>query len=157
MKTKTKTKAKTKSKVVKPQTVLYFAYGSLKRGHWNHHRLNACYYKTFDRAQSDATFVGNATVDGFSLILYAYPFAYPKADSSITGEVYEILPDALVHLDAMEIQAGYSRKTCKAKLEDGRELETFIYVANPDTVKRIRQHNPDIAEGPTWGEGLLVS
>ena len=91
---------------------LLFAYGSLKRGHSNHHELG------------EARFVREArTVPSFALrLLSGYPLLVPGA-SSIRGELFELPSLQVASLDAFEGEP-YQRR--EVELEGGERAIAYL-------------------------------
>ena len=91
---------------------LLFAYGSLKRGHSNHHELG------------EARFVREArTVPGFALrLLSGYPLLVPGA-RSIRGELFELPCSHVPALDAFEGEP-YQRR--EVELEGGARAIAYL-------------------------------
>lgn len=94
-----------------------FVYGTLKRGHHNHHILE----------RHGAKFVGERIVPGFKIDDYsgAFPVAWPDVKANLSGEVYEINTDCLDHLDYLESNGHMYRRT------DLTGEDTFLYVGVP--------------------------
>ncbi|MEO7035690.1 MAG: gamma-glutamylcyclotransferase family protein [Polyangiaceae bacterium] len=91
---------------------MLFAYGSLKRGHSNHHELGA------------ARFVAEAcTVPHYALRLLAgYPLLV-LGTSSICGELFE-LPRA--HIAALDAFEGQSYQRREVELEGGGRAIAYL-------------------------------
>jgi len=103
-----------------PPEIPVFVYGTLKKGLSNHHYLEG----------GNATFLGQAiTKKRFALYADLYPYVYPKeAISHIKGEVYLVDKETLARLDALEEHPDwYYREKTRVILEDGREMDAFIY------------------------------
>lgn len=92
--------------------VRLFVYGSLKRGGLHHEEL------------ADAVCSGAArTAPLYRVVAYGpYP-ALVAGNTAVTGELYEVAPDALPALDAFE-GAGYRR--APVKLADGSDAEAYF-------------------------------
>lgn len=95
-----------------------FVYGTLKRGFGNHDLL------------SESRFLGKAvTKDKYALYESGIPFVFKyQPVSRIKGEVYEVSNDTLTNIDALEGHPyWYRREKVPVILEDGREMEAWIY------------------------------
>ncbi len=109
---------KTPDKIARKVAV--FVYGTLKKGFSNHHYL----------ANGNATFVGKGvTKKRFALYADIFPYVTPReAVCHIHGEVYLVDKKTLERLDGLEEHPHwYKREKTWITLEDGREIETFIY------------------------------
>jgi len=108
--------------------MLVFVYGTLKRGHGNHHWLLG------------APFQGAAMLAGVVLHdLGPFPMAVP-GDGLVRGEVYEVDGAGLARLDQLE---GYPRlyERRQMTLADGRMV--WVYLGRPHQVRNV----PLIANG----------
>lgn len=96
-----------------------FVYGTLKRGHRNHHLLK------------DSKFECQAEIKGFELYdLGPYPAVIESGDleDRVKGEIFEIDESALARLDELE-EEGTLYKRIKTKAFSGTfESEVFVYV-----------------------------
>lgn len=95
-----------------------FVYGTLKRGFSNHRLLEG------------ARFVGCArTAQPYALYESDYPLVYRKERvSTIGGEVYEMDPDQLMHLDRLEQHPDYyCRDQVDVVLEGGARESVWLY------------------------------
>ncbi len=117
---------------------LVFVYGTLKRGCSNHHYLKG------------QKFIGEArTTPGFRLYgLTGYPGMVPKADDrdGVTGEIWSVDAEALVHLDGLEgIDEGIYRRELIPLLPPyaAKKIQGYIYA-------RTIAGRPDL--GSTWVE-----
>jgi gamma-glutamylaminecyclotransferase len=89
-----------------------FVYGSLKRGHANHHELGSAEYLTTAR-----------TAACFSLrVVAGYPALSPGS-GAIEGELYAIAVSALAALDAFE---GDSYVRREIELEGGARALAYL-------------------------------
>jgi gamma-glutamylcyclotransferase (GGCT)/AIG2-like uncharacterized protein YtfP len=107
---------------------LVFVYGTLQRGHLNHHWL------------ADAPFLGEAELPDVVLHdLGPFPMAVP-GDGLVRGEVYAVDAPGLARLDRLE---GYPRLYDRRPLPlaDGRTA--WVYLGRPHQVR----HVPAIADG----------
>jgi gamma-glutamylaminecyclotransferase len=100
-----------------------FVYGTLKRGGTNHHYLR------------QQTYIAEAqTVPGYTLYKPAdYPglVSAANAQEGVTGEIWEITPECLQALDALEGTAEglYARKSIPlASPHQGVQVETYYYL-----------------------------
>ena len=112
--------------------VLVFVYGTLKRGHGNHHWL------------AGAPFMGEAELPQVVLFdLGPFPMAVP-GNGRVIGELYRIDAAALARLDRLE---GYPRLYDRRPLPlaDGRSA--WVYLGRPHQVR----HVPPIADGRWQG------
>lgn len=95
-------------------------YGTLKRGHGNHHLL------------SDAKFLGEGYIDkGVGLIVDGLPFLVE--DASGPGcyiELYEVTESQLRACDRLEGHPSvYRRKEVSTyELDTGHEVKAFVYI-----------------------------
>jgi len=104
--------------------VKLFVYGTLKKGHRNHHVLGP-----------EARFIGDAIVDGMTMHKGpGFPYAVFKDNSEIKGEVYE-LPN-LVACDRLEgYPHHYLRTSVLCVFDDDRVGDTdivWVYHAGPN-------------------------
>jgi len=108
--------------------LLVFVYGTLKRGHGNHHWL------------AGAHFLGEAELPDVVLHdLGPFPMAVP-GEGTVIGEVYRIDAASLDRLDRLE---GYPRLYDRQvlSLNDGRQA--WVYLGRPRQVR----HAPLLAGG----------
>lgn len=107
---------------------LLFVYGTLKRGHANHHQLGG------------AAFVGEAAMPGVDLHdLGPFPMAVAGEGTAI-GELYRVDAGQLVLLDRFEgVPRLYRRE--RRVLDDGRPV--WVYLG---TSRQVR-HSPRLAAG----------
>ncbi|MFM7696033.1 MAG: gamma-glutamylcyclotransferase [Vulcanococcus sp.] len=119
--------------------IALFVYGTLMRGHSNHHWL------------AGARFGGERRLAGVRLHnLGPFPMAVPAADngpqpgaSSVWGELWWIDAACLAHLDRLE---GHPRLYERRQLPlEGGPL-AWVYLGRPRQVR----HSPVLAEG-RWG------
>ena len=93
-------------------------YGTLMRGHGNHHYL------------SGQEFIGEAeTVEEYSLYISGIPFVYPdKKTSKIKGEVFKVVgEEAIRAMDGLEGHPGaYQRRETQA-IVNGKEMTVWLY------------------------------
>ena len=115
-----------------------FVYGTLKRGCKNHPHI------------AGQRYVGEArTAPGFRLYhLGNYPgmVADPKDQQGVTGELWDVDPAALAHLDDFEdvAQGQYRRVPVPiATPEDTAQADTYLYALGVEGMPVI---------GPTWLE-----
>jgi gamma-glutamylcyclotransferase (GGCT)/AIG2-like uncharacterized protein YtfP len=110
--------------------MLVFVYGSLKRRYGNHGVMK----------RAGGNFVGVATLSGHRMFsLGGFPGILPSDDLShvVTGELYEVDPDRIGTLDALE---GYSlhhepnsmylRRVRTVATPDGDEVSASVYIWN---------------------------
>ena len=112
-----------------------FVYGSLKRGCHNHHHL------------AGQRFVGEArTGPGYRLYdLGDYPglVVDPTDTDGVTGELWDVEPDALAHLDEFEGVAETIYRRVRVELSvpfNQIEADTYLYARDPGQRPL----------GPTW-------
>ncbi len=94
-----------------------FAYGTLMSGNSNHHIVES------------ETFIGKATVNGYTLFdLGCYPGVKP-GNGKIKGELYWVSANSLKRLDSFEGE-GFLYKRCKteAELTQNNIVKANIYV-----------------------------
>ena len=106
--------------MAQPPNIPVFVYGTLKKGFPNHHYLR----------NGNASFVGRGfTKKRFALYVDLFPYVYPQEEvSHIHGEVYLVDNHTLERLDMLEEHPHwYKREKTKIVLEDGAEIEAFIY------------------------------
>lgn len=113
---------------MEPQCDLLFVYGTLKRGHGNHHQL------------AGAGFVGEATMAGVDLHdLGPFPMAI-SGEGLARGELYRVDAGTLARLDRFEGVPRLYRRECRG-LDDGRQA--WIYLGQPRQVR----HSPRLRGG----------
>jgi gamma-glutamylcyclotransferase (GGCT)/AIG2-like uncharacterized protein YtfP len=98
-----------------------FVYGTLRRGSPNQYA---------DLLQANAQYVGNARMRGRLHQIGSYPGAVPSDQPGewVSGELYHLEdPTILATLDDYE-GSEFERILTKVSLDDGRELETWVYV-----------------------------
>jgi gamma-glutamylcyclotransferase (GGCT)/AIG2-like uncharacterized protein YtfP len=116
---------------------LVFVYGTLQRGHVNHHWLAGC------------GFEGEGTMAGLVLHdLGPFPMAIP-GDGEVRGEVYRLEAQTLDGLDRLE---GYPRLYDRLPLPLGDGRWAWVYVGRPRQVR----HVPAIPGGRWTGRRALV-
>ena len=117
---------------------LVFVYGSLKRGMANHGELHG------------AAELGSARLEGLTLYdLGPFPMAIPSSEPgcAIEGELYQVEPDQLAHLDRFEgAPRLYQRQ--RHQLSDGSEA--WVYVGRERQVR----HSPRIPSGCWHGPAI---
>ncbi len=119
--------------------VLVFVYGTLKRGHGNHHWL------------ADAPFRGEAELPDVVLHdLGPFPMAVP-GEGLVRGEVYAIDAAALLRLDRLE---GYPRLYDRRPLPlaDGRTA--WVYLGRPHQVRHVSAIADGRWTGPAPGAAV---
>lgn len=110
------------------QFQLLFVYGTLKRGHHNHHHLGA------------AAYAGEALMTGVDLYdLGPFPMVIPGQDR-VRGELYRVGEIELVRLDRFEGVPRLYRRELRP-LSDGRPA--WIYLGRPRQVR----HAPRLRQG----------
>lgn len=98
-------------------------YGTLKKGHSNHHFLTT------------AHFVGRCRLKQITLYdIGPFPGAKLRPSHGIDVEVYDVTDELFVRLDGLE---GHKPRAPKSGEYDRRQLETpfgrvWIYIYNPD-------------------------
>jgi gamma-glutamylcyclotransferase (GGCT)/AIG2-like uncharacterized protein YtfP len=122
--------------------VLVFVYGTLKRGHGNHHWL------------AGAPFQGEAELPDVVLHdLGPFPMAVP-GEGKVLGEVYRIDAGALARLDRLE---GYPRLYDRRPLPlaDGRSA--WVYLGRPHQVRHVHAIADGLWKGPAPGAAVRRS
>ena len=110
---------------------LLFVYGSLRRGHHNHSRLQG------------AMFLGNfSTVDRFTMFglrSRAYPYAFADKDGvPVVGELYSVSTETIEFLDRME---GHPTVYCRTPLLlEGWGGTAEMYVLVEPQIKKTLQN-----------------
>ena len=79
-----------------------FFYGTLKRGYYNNPRLRL-------DDPDVATFIGNATLDDYGIIMDGtLPYAVKATGNKLVGEVFDVHDENIVNaIERMEVGAGY--------------------------------------------------
>lgn len=98
-----------------------FVYGTLKKGHYNHHVLGA-----------DAEFVDYANTYGAELHSVG-PFpAMMLGDNKVLGEVWAISDEALDRVDQLEgVEVGmYSRVQIALQMHNSTDRNAWTYIAD---------------------------
>lgn len=127
---------------VQSHPALVFVYGTLKRGHGNHHWL------------SDASFLGEAVLPDVVLHdLGPFPMAVP-GEGSVRGEVYAVEAGGLARLDRLE---GYPRLYDRRRLPlaDGRHA--WVYLGRPHQVRYVPAITDGCWRGPAPGAAVRRS
>ena len=108
-----------------------FVYGSLREGMYNYDRI----------LKGKTTSIVKATVEGYKMLdMGSFP-GIIAGDNTIVGEVMNINPgmylQTLQLLDRLEgynpsqkSKSLYHREIKRVKLEDGQEIDAYIYVYN---------------------------
>jgi len=122
--------------------VLVFVYGTLKRGHGNHHWL------------AGAPFMGEAAL--LNVVLHdlgPFPMAVP-GEGLVRGEVYAIDAAGLARLDRLE---GYPRLYDRRPLPlaDGRTA--WVYLGRPHQVRNVSAIVDGRWRGPAQGAAVRRS
>ena len=96
---------------------IVFVYGTMKRGFPNHRLL------------ADARYLGPAsTVERYALYVDMFPGVYPRdAVSPIHGELFEVGPQDLRRLDALEGHPTLSRRELVSVVGKDGKREAWIY------------------------------
>jgi gamma-glutamylcyclotransferase (GGCT)/AIG2-like uncharacterized protein YtfP len=121
---------------------LVFVYGTLKRGHGNHHWL------------LDAPFLGEAVLPDVVLHdLGPFPMAVP-GEGVVRGEVYGVDAAGLARLDRLE---GYPRLYDRRPLPlaDGRQA--WVYLGRPHQVRHVSAIADGCWLGPAPGAAVRRS
>jgi gamma-glutamylcyclotransferase (GGCT)/AIG2-like uncharacterized protein YtfP len=121
---------------------LVFVYGTLKRGHGNHHWL------------LDAPFLGEAVLPDVVLHdLGPFPMAVP-GEGVVRGEVYRVDAAGLARLDRLE---GYPRLYDRRPLPlaDGRQA--WVYLGRPHQVRHVSPIADGCWRGPAPGAAVRRS
>ncbi|EMG36207.1 gamma-glutamylcyclotransferase family protein [Desulfocurvibacter africanus] len=95
-----------------------FVYGTLRRSFQNHRLLSR-----------SPCLGGAGTRERYALYVGEYPFVVrDQPVSPIIGEVYKVDPATLMVLDALEEHPQvYRREKVPVVLDDGREIEAWLY------------------------------
>ncbi len=104
------------------------AYGTLRRGFYNHDRFSGVEY------------LGTTRIKGFDLYdLGPYPCVVENPEEEITIDLLEVTAETKSRIDSMEIGAGYGLKEINVNL-DGKDYTVTIYIYNktPHNAKLIR-------------------
>ncbi|MBW4529309.1 MAG: gamma-glutamylcyclotransferase [Aphanothece saxicola GSE-SYN-MK-01-06B] len=121
---------------------LVFVYGTLKRGHGNHHWLG------------EAPFQGEAVLPDVVLHdLGPFPMAVP-GEGLVQGEVYAVDATGLARLDRLE---GYPRLYDRRPLPlaDGRRA--WVYLGRPHQVRHVSAIADGCWRGPAPGAAVRRS
>ena len=126
-----------------------FVYGSLRRGEQNHDRWFG----------SGATHVADGRIRGAELVsLGAYCCIVPTDDlaRTVTGEVYDVVPEVFSGIEVMEAEAGYARQPVQVHPigagEDRSPIAADAYFySKPQRVAR----RPRVASGD-WTQRKIV-
>lgn len=105
--------------VLRP-TVKVFVFGTLKRGYSNHVVLGG-----------EHRLVGEAeTTSCYRMYSAGFPVILADGDGHrVTGELYEVPPKQLIHLDRLEGEGRmYDRKVEEVTLKSGSPIPCYIYV-----------------------------
>ena len=93
-----------------------FVYGTLKRGHGNHHFL---------RGQ---TFLGEDVIKGKMFSLGAFPcVSMATQEQTIHGEVYEVDDNSLARMDRLE---GHPTFYKRELVQTGGGVAAWVYLIN---------------------------
>ena len=125
-----------------PGECLVFVYGTLKRGHGNHHWL------------AGAPFLGEAVLPDVVLHdLGPFPMAVP-GEGQVRGEVYAVDAAGLARLDRLE---GYPRLYDRRPLPlaDGRRA--WVYLGRPHQVRHVADIADGCWQGPAPGAAVRRS
>ena len=129
-------------RAVQSHPELVFVYGTLKRGHGNHHWL------------AEATFQGEAVLPDVVLHdLGPFPMAVP-GEGSVWGELYAVEAAGLARLDRLE---GYPRLYDRRplRLADGRRA--WVYLGRPNQVRHVSAIADGCWKGPAPGAAVRRS
>ena len=96
--------------------MLLAVYGTLRKGGGAHVILKLL----------NAEFLGKGKVRGYGMLASSVPFAVRSERDSIVVELYDVPDEKIPLLDYYE--RGYVRRKVKVELEDGREVEAWMYV-----------------------------
>jgi gamma-glutamylcyclotransferase (GGCT)/AIG2-like uncharacterized protein YtfP len=103
-----------------------FVYGTLKRGHGNWHRL----------LDGQSVFLGEAVSVSANYVMLngSFPRVLDSANGhQIFGELFEVGPDVLKRLDALEGHPRwYRRKRRKFRMADGTKRQAWVYIMQPE-------------------------
>jgi gamma-glutamylcyclotransferase (GGCT)/AIG2-like uncharacterized protein YtfP len=118
---------------------LVFVYGTLKRGHGNHHWL------------AEAVFLGTTTLRGAVLHdLGPFPMAI-EGEGTVWGEVYGVDEPGLARLDRLEGCPRLYRR-CRRVLADGRKA--WVYLGSWRQVRNVPRVADGCWQGPRRGGGV---
>ncbi len=101
--------------------VKVFVYGTLKKGFGLHTMLG-----------KDSVFISDYTLRDYTLFdvgCNSFPLAVPKYNSIVKGELYEVSNEAMVNMDAIEINSGYIKE------KDG-DVYFYRYLSTYDMLKQ---------------------
>jgi len=99
--------------------ILLFVYGTLKRGHGNHHLLQ--YSKFIAEVETEPEF--RLYSGGIPYLIHD-----PKHGYSVSGELYKVDYHTLMRVDRLEGHPDHYKRT---KIEIGNiQCETYIYTRN---------------------------
>ena len=107
------------------------------------------------RVDEHLRFVGHGTIHAALFDLGIYPAAVPAPDSTVRGEVHEMLEPLTVlrELDGIEgYRAGepetslYTRTRADVVLDDGRHVEAWVYFYNAPLGRAERITSGDYLE-----------
>ncbi len=127
-----------------------FVYGSLKQGYWNHYLLE----------EDNVSYVGEATIKGFSLYHVAtYPGMVKSndLDEKVYGEIYNISLKVLKSLDNLE-REGFLYKRISTVAEIASEeidVSTYLYMFEVDKSLKVENNNWEGHHGKTKGYGSI--
>jgi gamma-glutamylcyclotransferase (GGCT)/AIG2-like uncharacterized protein YtfP len=130
------------ARAVNSHPELVFVYGTLKRGHGNHHWL------------AEASFQGEAVLPNVVLHdLGPFPMAVP-GEGLVRGEVYAVDAAGLARLDRLE---GYPRLYDRRPLPlaDGRRA--WVYLGRPHQVRHVSALADGCWLGPAPGAAVRRS
>ncbi len=130
------------ARAVNSHPELVFVYGTLKRGHGNHHWL------------AEAPFQGEAVLPDVVLHdLGPFPMAVP-GEGLVRGEVYAVDAAGLARLDRLE---GYPRLYDRRPLPlaDGRHA--WVYLGRPHQVRHVSAIADGCWRGPAPGAAVRRS
>lgn len=122
-----------------------FVYGSLRRGEYNHARVNTWV------AGEKLTHIANGWIQGAALYnLGAYPAIKAASGSSrVIGEVYDVPRRLFSHINSMEVGAGYESRPVQVvghnNIADMGEtpIEALAYFYTGQVNPKTRIHSGD--------------
>lgn len=105
-----------------------FVYGTLKRGFFNHRRMEV----------NKGKFLGEAVVPGYtmySLLFYPIIVPTPQSKNTVTGEIYDVDIKAYASIKKMELSSGYREVNLTI---NGQAYKAFVQDKPPFNAKEIK-------------------
>jgi len=117
-----------------------FVYGTLMRGKGNHHLMR------------NSTFIGDATLDGYSCVLIQsgnwYPGIVKDDEAFVKGELWQVPDSDTPHFDRLESNGYlYQRTPTKVKcIGEIHDAEAYVYLHQ--YIRKVK------GEDTPWDESL---